>query len=93
MSKTPILIRGKTAGESRPRGSDQRMARSAEPVTIKRYGGGRLYNPVLGACCTLEELANMVEDDDEFVVAEASTGEDITRSVLRQIIRARCRHG
>ena len=81
MPKTPILIRGKAVGESRPRGSDQRMARSAEPVTIKRYGGERLYNPILGAY------------DDEFVVAEARTGEGITRSALRQIIRARGRHG
>jgi len=69
------------------------MARSAEPVIIKRYGGKRLYNPDLGAYVTLADLAHMVEDDEELAVIEAGTGEDITGSVLRQIIRARGRYG
>lgn len=69
------------------------MTKSAEPVTIKRYGNERLYNPAKAAYATLEELADMVEDDEKFVVTEARTGEDITQLVLRQIISARGRHG
>ena len=62
------------------------MATTAEPVVIKRYAGHRLYAPANGAYLTLDELAAMVEDDEDFVVTEAATGEDITRSVLRKII-------
>jgi polyhydroxyalkanoate synthesis repressor PhaR len=69
------------------------MAQSADPVTIKRYGRRRLYNPVLAAYVTLDDLAVMVEDDEDFRVTEAETGEDITPIVLRQIISARGRHG
>ena len=68
-------------------------AMSAEPVTIKQYGGRRLYHPVAGCYVALEDLALMVEDDEDFVVYEARTGEDITRSILHQIILERAKHG
>ena len=42
---------------------------------------------------TLDDLAAMVEDEEDFVVNDAKTGEDITRSVLKQIIVERARHG
>ncbi len=64
-----------------------------EPITIKKYAEGRLYNPGMGAYVTLQRLAEMVEDDEDFVVTEAKTGEDITRSVLKQIIIERGTHG
>jgi polyhydroxyalkanoate synthesis repressor PhaR len=64
-----------------------------EPVTIKRYAGRRLYHPGLGVYLTVDDLAAMVEDDEDFVVREAETGEDITRSVLKQIIVERGNHG
>jgi polyhydroxyalkanoate synthesis repressor PhaR len=69
------------------------MALFDGPVTIKRYANQRLYNA--GAACyiTLEDLAGMVEDDEDFVVYDARTGDDITRSVLKQIIVERRRHG
>ena len=69
------------------------MATTSEPITIRRYAGQRLYNPGMGANVTLDELAAMIEDDEDFVVREASTGEDVTRSVLKQIIRKRGSHG
>ena len=59
------------------------------PVTIKRYANSRLYEPAAGRYLTLADLAQMVEDDEEFVVREAPTGEDITQSILRQIILER----
>ena len=64
-----------------------------EPTTIKRYRGRRLYNPGLAIYVTLEDLATMVKDEKHFVVREAETGEDITRSVLKQIIVERSSHG
>ena len=62
------------------------MAKSEEPITIKKYANRRLYNTGTSTYVTLEDLATMVKDGDDFVVFDAKTGEDITRSVLAQII-------
>jgi polyhydroxyalkanoate synthesis repressor PhaR len=64
------------------------MAAIDAPVTIKRYPNQRLYNPGAGSYVSLEDLATMVENDEDFAVYDAKTGEDITRLVLRQIVRA-----
>jgi polyhydroxyalkanoate synthesis repressor PhaR len=60
--------------------------KSAEPVTIKKYANRRLYNTGTSTYVTLEDLAAMVKTGDDFVVFDAKTGEEITRSVLAQII-------
>jgi len=70
-----------------------RMASPQQPVTIKAYANQRLYNPVTGSYVSLEDLTAMVEDDEDFVVREAKTGEDVTRSILKQIILRRANHG
>jgi polyhydroxyalkanoate synthesis repressor PhaR len=57
-----------------------------EPVTIKKYANRRLYNTGTSTYVTLEDLAAMVKAGEDFVVYDAKTGEDITRSVLAQII-------
>ncbi len=57
-----------------------------EPVTIKKYANRRLYNTGTSTYVTLEDLAAMVKSGEDFVVYDAKTGEDITRSVLTQII-------
>ena len=57
-----------------------------EPVTIKKYANRRLYNTGTSTYVTLEDLAAMVKNGDDFIVYDAKTGEDITRSVLAQII-------
>jgi polyhydroxyalkanoate synthesis repressor PhaR len=62
------------------------MAKSSEPVTIKKYANRRLYNTGTSTYVTLEDLATMVKNGEDFVVYDAKTGEDITRSVLAQII-------
>jgi polyhydroxyalkanoate synthesis repressor PhaR len=69
------------------------MPASQQPFAIKRYAGQRLYHGAAGAYVTVEDLAAMVEDGDDFVVHEAKTGKDVTRSVLKQIIIERTRHG
>lgn len=56
------------------------------PITIKKYANRRLYNTATSSYVTLENLAQMVKDGVEFVVYDAKTSEDITRSVLTQII-------
>src|SRR6266581_3013492 len=57
-----------------------------EPVTIKKYANRRLYNTGTSTYVTLEDLAKMVKAGEDFVVYDAKTNEDITRSVLTQII-------
>ena len=57
-----------------------------EPVIIKKYANRRLYNTQTSSYVTLDHLAAMVKDGTEFEVQDARTGEDITRSVLTQII-------
>lgn len=56
-----------------------------EAVVIKKYANRRLYNTATSSYVTLEHLCQMVKDDIEFVVMDAK-GNDITRSVLTQII-------
>jgi polyhydroxyalkanoate synthesis repressor PhaR len=62
------------------------MAKTEEPVTIKKYANRRLYNTGTSTYVTLEDLAAMVKNGEDFVVYDAKTGEEITRSVLTQII-------
>ena len=56
------------------------------PVVIKKYANRRLYNTATSAYVTLEHLSQMVKDKTDFVVYDAKTGDEITRSVLTQII-------
>ena len=61
------------------------MANST-PTTIKKYANRRLYNTASSAYVTLADLAKMVKGGEDFVVFDAKTNEEITRSVLTQII-------
>jgi polyhydroxyalkanoate synthesis repressor PhaR len=56
------------------------------PVVIKKYANRRLYNTQTSSYVTLDHLAGMVKDGVEFEVQDARSGDDITRSVLTQII-------
>jgi polyhydroxyalkanoate synthesis repressor PhaR len=62
------------------------MSKDGQPIIIKKYANRRLYNTGASAYVTLEDLAELVKSGDDFVVFDAKTGEDITRSVLAQII-------
>lgn len=57
-----------------------------EPITIKKYANRRLYNTATSSYVTLDHLCDMVKEGQDFVVYDAKSGEDITRSVLTQII-------
>lgn len=56
------------------------------PVTIKKYANRRLYNTETSTYVTLDDLAEMVRGERDFVVFDAKTSEDLTHSVLTQII-------
>ncbi|HJZ43074.1 MAG TPA: polyhydroxyalkanoate synthesis repressor PhaR [Hyphomicrobiaceae bacterium] len=57
-----------------------------EPVVIKKYANRRLYNTETSTYVTLDDLASMVKSERDFVVFDAKTGDDLTHSVLTQII-------
>ncbi|MGL4636255.1 MAG: polyhydroxyalkanoate synthesis repressor PhaR [Beijerinckiaceae bacterium] len=62
------------------------MTKVAATTVIKKYANRRLYHTGTSTYVTLEDLAGMVKKGEEFLVTDAKTGEDITRSVLTQII-------
>ena len=57
-----------------------------QPTVIKKYANRRLYNTATSSYVTLDHLCQMVQDGVDFVVYDAKSGDDITRSVLTQII-------
>ena len=65
---------------------DTKQGQSAESIIIKKYANRRLYNTATSTYVTLDDLALMVKAGQNFQVVDAKTGEDITRSVLTQII-------
>ncbi|MBL8547598.1 MAG: polyhydroxyalkanoate synthesis repressor PhaR [Hyphomonadaceae bacterium] len=58
----------------------------AAPIVIKKYANRRLYNTGESKYVTLDDLSEMVRENTDFIVLDAKTGDDITRSVLTQII-------
>src|SRR5918997_5294002 len=62
------------------------MASEKPPTIIKKYANRRLYHTGTSTYVTLEDLGQMVRKGEDFVVYDAKSGEDITRSVLTQII-------
>ena len=61
-------------------------AAASKPVVVKKYANRRLYNTATSSYVTLEDLAKMIKEGGDFIVHDAKTNEDITRSVLTQII-------
>jgi polyhydroxyalkanoate synthesis repressor PhaR len=75
---------GAAGGGSATSGSGQGPSKSA--IVIKKYANRRLYNTATSTYVTLDDLSRMVKEGQDFAVYDAKTGEDITRSVLTQII-------
>ncbi len=65
---------------------EKKTGQSAEVIVIKKYANRRLYNTATSTYVTLDDLSVMVKGGQNFQVVDAKTGEDITRSVLTQII-------
>lgn len=60
--------------------------RQTGPTVVKKYANRRLYDTGRSSYVTLDDLCEMVQEGHDFVVYDAKTGEDLTRSVLTQII-------
>lgn len=75
MALAPPLKAGKPGGHN-----------PAQPVVIKKYANRRLYNTETSSYITLDHLAIMTREGRDFQVFDARSGDDITRSVLTQIV-------
>ena len=56
------------------------------PIVIKKYANRRLYNTDTSSYITLDDLARMTRENVDFSVVDAKSGDDITHSILTQII-------
>jgi len=69
---------------------DEVRSKNKEPgskvAVVKKYANRRLYNTATSSYVTLDDLSKMVRAGDHFVVYDAKSGEDLTRSILTQII-------
>jgi polyhydroxyalkanoate synthesis repressor PhaR len=88
-AETAVL--GNEMSENPEKGETARPALLAKklPVSasiIKKYANRRLYNTASSSYVTLEHLSDMVKEGVDFVVYDAKSNDDITRSVLTQII-------
>ena len=78
---------GRESGECLKKGQD--MAKSigaSDTVIIKKYANRRLYDTSTSSYVTLDHLSDLVRKEIDFEVADAKTGDDLTRQVLTQII-------
>src|SRR5437763_7736129 len=66
--------------------SNEQPAGGKKRTIVKKYANRRLYNTATSSYVTLDDLAGMIKQGGDFVAYDAKTGEDITRSVLTQII-------
>ncbi|KEO91436.1 polyhydroxyalkanoate synthesis repressor PhaR [Erythrobacter longus] len=66
--------------------ADPAMNVSDDTIVIKKYANRRLYNTASSSYITLDDLASMVRENVEFAVFDAKSGDDITHSILTQII-------
>jgi polyhydroxyalkanoate synthesis repressor PhaR len=64
----------------------RKRAAAGQPAVVKKYANRRLYNTATSSYVTLDDLSKMVRVGEHFVVYDAKSGEDLTRSILTQII-------
>jgi polyhydroxyalkanoate synthesis repressor PhaR len=62
---------------------------SAEPIEIRRYPNRRLYDRSRRRYVTLQEIEQLVREGHTVVVRDSRTGEDLTRSILTQLLLER----
>jgi polyhydroxyalkanoate synthesis repressor PhaR len=86
MHKNGVIVVPQLHGVRESESMAKRDRGSDGPITIKKYANRRLYNTATSSYVTLDHLAEMVQNDVDFVVYDAKSGDDITRSVLTQII-------
>ena len=73
--------------EEMPKDLDKTSSKTEDAVIlIKKYPNRRLYNTSTSSYIVLDDIVELVRTDTPFVIEDKKTGEDITRSILNQII-------
>jgi polyhydroxyalkanoate synthesis repressor PhaR len=86
MSPAPRKARSEAPSADEPEGGDAGPQAAAGTRIIKKYPNRRLYDTQTSSYITLADVKNMVMACEQFVVRDAKSGEDLTRSILLQII-------
>jgi polyhydroxyalkanoate synthesis repressor PhaR len=90
IAKTPTALHNKKLAAQHYVGVSVTLAdkntETTDAIVIKKYANRRLYNTATSSYVTLDHLSQMVKEGSDFVVYDAKSNEDITRSVLTQII-------
>jgi polyhydroxyalkanoate synthesis repressor PhaR len=81
-----MLVCGAEEQKHKPEGTMNKKTPQSEPIVIKKYANRRLYNTDTSSYVTLDDLCVMVKEGSEFIVYDAKSGEDLTRTILTQII-------
>ena len=84
MSTKPVPVEFSYGDRAQLQQGEKKPA--AKHIVIKKYANRRLYNTDTSTYVTLDDLATMVRSESDFVVYDAKTGEDLTHTVLTQII-------
>ena len=82
MTKSP----SKTANQGGKSAKSDKFTVPDGTVLIKKYPNRRLYTPATSTYIVLDDIVDLIKSDVAFVIADTKTGEDITRSILNQII-------
>ncbi|MEI7463921.1 MAG: polyhydroxyalkanoate synthesis repressor PhaR [Burkholderiales bacterium] len=79
-----------TRRPAQPKNADSKEpaknAAAVEARVLKKYPNRRLYDTTASSYITLADVKKMVMSGENFVVRDAKTSEDLTRSILLQII-------
>jgi polyhydroxyalkanoate synthesis repressor PhaR len=80
--------RGRPAGKPNARRAAPSATGTAEDnvTLVKKYGNRRLYDTRRSRYVTLEDLTELLAKGEEMVVVDATSGEDVTKRVLTQMI-------
>lgn len=76
----------KTVRKSNSQLQDEDVATADTPLRIKKYPNRRLYNTATSSYIVLDDIVELVKSGTEFAVVDTKSGEDITRTILNQII-------
>jgi polyhydroxyalkanoate synthesis repressor PhaR len=79
-----LSVRGNHRGS--PKDMAKRETGADGVIVIKKYANRRLYNTGTSSYITLDDLAKMTRENVDFKVLDAKTGDDITHTILTQII-------
>jgi polyhydroxyalkanoate synthesis repressor PhaR len=72
-----------SADKNEPKNAE---SETIKPIVIKKYSNRRLYDTSASKYIVLQDVVNLVNSGSNFIIEDAKSGEDITRTILNQVI-------